>query len=358
MLASTPLAATARSALRRGSGAAAGRQPLLLASAAPTLSPIRAGAATQPGTRYASNRPSGSASPSSSRSSKISHPAFRSGNRATPSSSTATSSDRSADDDADGSEPKPGDLPPRKGPLRDEEIARRAKHVRLVDPKTGSLAGPFPVLEILAKLDRSRYRIEQVVAAVRPADDASPPPPPPPPGDSTRTVAEMKEYPICKLIDKKEDFNRQRDLKRKQKANEASSPSAAGQKEVQLTWTVAGNDLSHKLSKARKELLKGSRINVVITAKSGSKRYVLGRDAAEDEKRASLLRSVEDFLCDGEELDQAADAPAADAAAAVDDAEPAAGHARGPPVGRRTGEVVWQRGGSAVVSFERIDRGK
>ncbi|KAN0061410.1 hypothetical protein ACQY0O_006257 [Thecaphora frezii] len=248
----------------------------------------------------------------------------------------------SAPSSSSSSFPNPSDAsskPVRKGPLRDEEIAQTTTQIRLVDPKSGSLAGPFNVNEILARVDRTRFRLEQVVPASdrppRPSDPANP-----------LTVAEMLQYPICKLIDKKEDFDRQRALKRKAKANEASSSSAASQKEVQLTWSVSGNDLSHKLSKAKKELIKGARINAVITTKSGGKKYIRGKDPAEDEKRDRLLRDVEEFLCSADEAEAVSDA---DGAATI----------RASAIGRRIGEVEWQRGGSAaVISFEKIRSAK
>ena len=60
--------------------------------------------------------------------------------------------------------------------------------------------------------------------------------------------------------------------------------------------------MGHKLSKAKKEMVKGARINVVVTTKAGGRKYVKGYDLKEDERREGLLREIENFLCtaDGE----------------------------------------------------------
>jgi hypothetical protein len=209
------------------------------------------------------------------------------------------------------------------GPLRDEKISDASEYVRLVDPKSGSLAGPFHTRTILAKLDRTKFFLQQVA------------PPQPdratiqynPQAAEAVDVSALVQFPICKLIDKKDEFDKQRAIKRRT----SSSAAAAGNvsKEVQLTWSVTPNDLTHKLSKARKEMLRGARINVVVTTKAGGKKYIKGLDPKLDQQREELLQSIETFLCTSEDDPQAA------------------------PIARRLQDVDWQRGGSAaVMSFE------
>lgn len=208
------------------------------------------------------------------------------------------------------------------GPLRDEQISDASDYVRLVDPKSGSLAGPFHTRTILAKLDRTKFFLQQVA-------------PPQPhratieysPQDAGKVdVSALVQFPICKLIDKKDEFDKQRAIKRRT----SSSPAAGSvSKEVQLTWSVTPNDLTHKLSKARKEMLRGARINVVVTTKAGGRKYIKGLDPKLDAQRQELLQSIETFLCTSEDDPQAA------------------------PIARRLQDVDWQRGGSAaVMSFE------
>lgn len=150
----------------------------------------------------------------------------------------------------------------------------------------------------------------------------------------------LVQYAICKLIDKKEEFDRLRNLKRK--ASDPSTPSsqaAAGSssKEVQLTWSVSPNDLAHKLGKAKKEMLKGARINVVVTTKAGGRKYIKGLNPKEDEKRELMLQHIEKFLC----TEAAPGEEGEDGGEKVD------------TIARRLQDVEWQRGGSAaVLSFE------
>lgn len=226
-----------------------------------------------------------------------------------------------------------------KGPIRDEAIIPLSSYVRLVDPKTGSLAGPFNTRQILAKLDRTKFFLQQVAPAQssRATIDYDPSSPP-----STVDASQLVQFAICKLIDKKEEFDRLRNLKRKShngSFNQTAANSTSSSKEVQLTWSVSPNDLAHKLGKAKKEMLKGARINVVISTKPGGRKYIKGLNPELDEQRGRLLEHIEEFLCTDTQ----------DAQQTAEQAEEK-GSAR---IARRLGEIDWQRGGSAaVMSFE------
>ncbi|SPO29380.1 uncharacterized protein UTRI_04891_B [Ustilago trichophora] len=235
-----------------------------------------------------------------------------------------------------------------KGPIRDESILEKSTHVRLVDPKSGALAGPFHTKTILTKLDRSKFFLQQVAPPQPSRATVSYDPDFPP---SNVDVSALVQFPICKLIDKKEEFDKARNAKRKsssESSTTASAPSgAAGSKEVQLTWSVSPNDLSHKLSKARKEMIKGARINVIVTTKSGGRKYIKGFNAKEDARREELLVEIERFLC------SAGDTATTAQETREGEAEKEAAVKEAAPIARRLQEVDWQRGGSAaVMSFE------
>ncbi|SJX64312.1 uncharacterized protein SRS1_14960 [Sporisorium reilianum f. sp. reilianum] len=279
--------------------------------------------ASQPHTRPFCTTLPFSASSSTSSSSNRTSP---SSNRSSPSSNRSpTSSDRTSP-----STSASKDAPPTpKGPPRDEAIIRISEYVRLVDPKTGSLAGPFNTRQILAKLDRTKFYLQQAVPA-QPSratvayDPASPP--------ASVDPAVLVQFAICRLVDKKEEFDRARNLKRKPDSAPAASSSS---KEVQLTWSVTPNDLAHKLGKAKKEMLRGARINVVVTTKPGGRKYVKGLNAKEDEKREQMLLQIERLLC----------------------VEKTEGAEEKEVVARRLQDIDWQRGGSAaVMSFEAFRR--
>lgn len=133
----------------------------------------------------------------------------------------------------------------------DEDIPHRT--ITLVDPETSSLLPPASLQSILASLDRTRFSILLV--------DAS------------------KDVPICKILDKKAEWDKKQAKKTSANASSAASPtgkpkaSAPGPpKEVHLTWGVTPHDLSHKLAKARELLGKGSRVTVVLKDKQGAER--------------------------------------------------------------------------------------
>lgn len=255
-----------------------------------------------------------------------------------PSSSSSSSSSSSGAPSAPGS----------RAPIRDEKIAERSSYVRLVDPKTGALAGPFATKQILSKLDRTKFWLHQVAPPQpdRTSIDYDPTCPP----STAVDVAALVQFPICKLIDKKDQFDKQRALKRSSSTSTSNTdPSNPGSpavaqsalgtsKEVQLTWSVSPNDLAHKLTKARKELIKGARINLVVTTKSGSPKYIQGFNPSEDARRQQLLDHIDQFLCSPHPT--------------TPQDLPDHNHSQR-PIARRLKDVDWQRGGSvAVMSFE------
>ncbi|GAA5968908.1 hypothetical protein JCM11641_000775 [Rhodosporidiobolus odoratus] len=138
-------------------------------------------------------------------------------------------------------------LPPKKAAktvLRDEDIPHQL--VVLVDPSTKSLLPPSTVRSLLASLDRSRYHIQLVDASHDPA--------------------------ICRIIDKKGEYDKAREKKAKDAERAKSPASAANQapREVHFTWGVSTHDLEHKLKKGKEFLSKGGRILVCLADKGGS----------------------------------------------------------------------------------------
>lgn len=135
--------------------------------------------------------------------------------------------------------------------LFDEAIPHRT--ISLVDPETSSLLPPAKLSSILASLDRTRFSI--------------------------LLVDPSKPVPICKILDKKAEWDKKQAAKKQSspgddKAGKSKSKSTASAppKEVHLTWGVTAHDLSHKLSKARELLSKGSKVTVILKDKKGAER--------------------------------------------------------------------------------------
>jgi translation initiation factor IF-3 len=74
---------------------------------------------------------------------------------------------------------------------------------------------------------------------------------------------------ICRVVNKKEQF--QKSKERTIAAKEKKQSNKKEEKEIQLTWGVALNDLHHKLKRAQQTLEKGGRTSIVITSPKGSK---------------------------------------------------------------------------------------
>ncbi|GAA5901616.1 hypothetical protein JCM6882_006024 [Rhodosporidiobolus microsporus] len=158
-------------------------------------------------------------------------------------------------------------LPPKrqatKEVLRDEDIPH--KTVVLVDPTTKALLPPSTVSSLLASLDRTRYVIQLADASHDP--------------------------PICRLVDKKEQYTKAREKKAKD-AERAKTPASAASgppKEVHFTWGVSAHDLGHKLKKGKEFLEKGGRVLVCLADKSGSVK-------ASGEVKGQVIREVENAL--------------------------------------------------------------
>lgn len=165
---------------------------------------------------------------------------------------------------------------PRSTKLIDELIPHPI--ITLVDPTTSSLLPPSSLKDILISLDRSRFSILLVDPSHSP--------------------------PICRIQDKKADYQKAQAKKVTQKnaAAEGASTTAAPPtknlagppKEVQLTWGVAPNDLVHKLKKAKELLGKGNRVTVVLSNKKGSS------EKSDPKSRDEVIKGIRDALEGGE----------------------------------------------------------
>ncbi|GAA6055074.1 hypothetical protein JCM3770_001783 [Rhodotorula araucariae] len=150
--------------------------------------------------------------------------------------------------------------------VKDEDIPHEV--VVLVDPASKGLLPPSRLAELLASLDRTRYAIQLVDPAHNP--------------------------PICRILDKKEQYQRERDKKAKDQERAKDPATAVGAgggapKEVHVTWGVSAHDLEHKLKKGKEMLAHGKRVLVCLADK---KRAV----KVSPEVRQQVIRQVEHEL--------------------------------------------------------------
>ena len=112
------------------------------------------------------------------------------------------------------------------------------KFVRLADPESGSLHPPAPLKSILNSIDRKTHHVELVSS---------------------------RPDPIVKIVDTKQARDKYREVKKRAQA----AARAQVRKEIQLTWGVAEGDLAHKLGKARQELMRGKKVDLIFASKEG-----------------------------------------------------------------------------------------
>lgn len=76
-------------------------------------------------------------------------------------------------------------------------------------------------------------------------------------------------FAICKLVDKKERY--EQDKAKLAEAKARRKTTKMEEKEVQLTWAVSVNDLTHKLKRAQATIDKGGRIALVVVSPKGTR---------------------------------------------------------------------------------------
>jgi len=152
-------------------------------------------------------------------------------------------------------------------------------------------------------------------------------------------TSDLEDLPLVKLVSKKESYDKAKASKLSKSTSSTSTNSKAStSKQIQLTWSVSPNDLSHKLKPHRKDLFKGSRIRVDIITRKGGGVSVAGGEM--QRKKESFLEEVERILC--EEME-------------VKDEN---GEVKEVLRGRRSGEVAWRDNASVAKCVFEVVRGK
>ncbi|KAI1776415.1 hypothetical protein F4818DRAFT_414048 [Hypoxylon cercidicola] len=142
--------------------------------------------------------------------------------------------------------------------------------VRIASPPPEStLSPPQRTDSVLASLDPKKYTLVMV------APPPSPSPSPTEDGSEPTTLAEPRAA-ICRVIDNAAAAAAEEEERR------ALRRKAVESKELELSWSIAGHDLAHKLRRLRDFLGRGLRVEVVLAKKRG------GRTAGPDQAVAVL----------------------------------------------------------------------
>ena len=156
-------------------------------------------------------------------------------------------------------------------------------YVRVVDPETRKPLPPKLLSEVVDDL----------------ATETQPKPGEGPPKSFITQFAQLVAppseatggYALVKLVDRREAAAREKAQRTKAQA----SRKATEEKEIQFAWGIAAADVQHKLRKARQELGRGVRVQLVFARKSGGG---FERDSGTRAKQHALVTQVLDALAD------------------------------------------------------------
>ena len=157
------------------------------------------------------------------------------------------------------------------------------KYVRVVDPETRKPLPPKPLTEI----------IDNLATEIQPKQGGGPP------KSFVTQFAQLVAppskatdgYALVKLIDHKEAAAREKT----QRIRAQASRRATEEKEIQFAWGIGAGDIQHKLRKARQELERGVRVQLVFARKATGGAE---RDSGPREKRNALVAQVVEELTD------------------------------------------------------------
>ncbi|KAI0166785.1 hypothetical protein GGR52DRAFT_74086 [Hypoxylon sp. FL1284] len=144
--------------------------------------------------------------------------------------------------------------------------------------RSGFLSQARRLEAVLASLDPTQYTLVMV----------APPPEPAPSDDSSSEPASSADFPdppaaICRVVNTAEAVDAAAEAARARRRKLVET------KEVELTWTIAGHDLNHKLRRVREFLLRGRTVEVMVARKRPSRPH--------DEAQAkSILSAIHDTV--------------------------------------------------------------
>ncbi|KAJ4251948.1 hypothetical protein NW762_011248 [Fusarium torreyae] len=137
---------------------------------------------------------------------------------------------------------------------------RLPKDFEIKDPKVmvldnGVFDGPLPTRTVMSRLDETESL--RMVTPYIPANDKN------------NTPA---QYAVCKIVNKKEEYERQRELRERRRV---SKQTTAKIKELEMSWAISDHDLQTKTKQLMGFLSKGWKVELVLGfKKKGQKKRV------------------------------------------------------------------------------------
>ncbi|KAL7808793.1 hypothetical protein V8C44DRAFT_153808 [Trichoderma aethiopicum] len=133
----------------------------------------------------------------------------------------------------------------------------------------GSAEGPLSTRYVLTKLEAGESL--RMVTPYVPADEEE--------GTPAR-------FAVCKIVNKKDEYERQKALKERKKVGAAAKPKT---KEMELTWAIGGHDLATKMRQMGGFLEKGMKVELLVGKKKGGR-------AVDAEEAREVLKKVKEEI--------------------------------------------------------------
>lgn len=122
-----------------------------------------------------------------------------------------------------------------------EEI--KSKIVYLIDAETNNLLPEtYTRFDLLNKLNRDTHRLVQF-------------------------SEERHGLPVCKIVSKKEEYERGRQRKQQAKERKKQGMTAKSLKTLELNWAMDQHDLAHRLNKMTEFLSEGRKVEIILASK-------------------------------------------------------------------------------------------
>ena len=156
-------------------------------------------------------------------------------------------------------------------------------YVRVVDPETRKPLPPQPLTEIINNLATElqpkkgggppKSFVTQYAQLVAPPSEAT------------------DGYALVKLVNRREAASREK----VQRSKAQASRRASEEKEIQFAWGIGAADVQHKLRKARQELSRGVRVQLIFSRKASGGAQ---RDPTTKDELKVLVNQVVEELAD------------------------------------------------------------
>lgn len=153
--------------------------------------------------------------------------------------------------------------PSKRGALPDRlpiDFEIRDRTIMLVGPDN-KISGPHNTQQVLKSIDTAVFSLRMIQRrdVRRPADPDKPAPAP---------SREGGEHPLCRVVNKADEWRRERERSKEKKASERMAKI----KELEVSWAIAENDLARQLKQLKGFLEKGLRVDVMLQRKKGARR--------------------------------------------------------------------------------------